>query len=164
MRTGIRIVLALGSTALAVMLSGSMPGLVSASSAVTTTRSATDSASKEAAEVLAVERRWLKAITAGDTATIKAILAPQYRHITSKGVLIDRDQEIAGTKALPVVFNLSDELIDIVGDTALIRGINTITKDGKTIDRQRFTDVFIKTNGVWKAVAAHETQLGQAKQ
>jgi hypothetical protein len=31
--------------------------------------------------------------------------------------------------------------------------------DGKVLDRQRFTDVFVLQNGVWMALAAHETKL-----
>jgi hypothetical protein len=48
------------------------------------------------ADVLGLEARWLAAITAGDRDTIASILSPNYKHITSSGRLIDRDQEIAG--------------------------------------------------------------------
>ena len=52
-----------------------------------------------------------------------------------------------------------EPLIDIVGDTAFLRGINTITQDGSVVDCQRFTDVFIRAGSEWKALAAQETRL-----
>lgn len=116
-------------------------------------------AAADRAALLAVEERWLAAITSGDRATVEAILAPAYRHINADGVLIDRDEELAGTAPLPVVFNLGEPLIDIVGDTAVLRGINTITQDGSVVDCQRFTDVFIRVGIEWKALAAQETRL-----
>jgi hypothetical protein len=66
---------------------------------------------------------------------------------------------VSDTSALPVVFNASDELIDVVGDTAVIHGVNTITQGGNIVGRERFTDVFIKQNGKWLAQAAHETKF-----
>ena len=48
------------------------------------------------ADVLAQERRWLTAITDGNRTTVESILAPGFRHINSDGLLLDRDQEIAG--------------------------------------------------------------------
>ena len=133
----------------------SWPGL---STTAPATAPPVDAAADRAA-LLAVEERWLAAITSGDRATVEAILAPAYRHINADGVLIDRDEELAGTAPLPVVFNLGEPLIDIVGDTAVLRGINTITQDGSVVDCQRFTDVFIRVGSEWKTLAAQETRL-----
>jgi hypothetical protein len=110
-------------------------------------------------DVLAQEARWLTAITSGDVATVESILAPTYRHVNADGQMLDRAQELATTEPLPMTFAASDQIVDIAGDTAVIHGINTLTQNGKVLDRQRFTDVFVLQNGVWMALAAHETKL-----
>jgi len=58
-----------------------------------------------------------------------------------------------------MTLNASDQIVDIAGDTAVIHGINTIVENGKVIDRQRFTDVFVLQSGTWMALAAHQTRL-----
>ena len=110
-------------------------------------------------DVLAQEARWLTAITSGDVATVESILAPTYRHVNADGQMFDRAQELATTEPLPMTFAASDQIVDIAGDTAVIHGINTLMQNGKVLDRQRFTDVFVLQNGVWMALAAHETKL-----
>jgi len=110
-------------------------------------------------DVLAQEARWLTAITSGDVAAVESILAPTYRHVNADGQMFDRAQELATTEPLPMTFDASDQIVDIAGDTAVIHGINTLMQDGKVLDRQRFTDVFVLQNGVWMALAAHETKL-----
>jgi hypothetical protein len=110
-------------------------------------------------DVLGQEARWLTAITSGDVAGVDSILAPTYRHVNAEGKMFDRAQELAATQPLPMTFDASDQIVDIAGDTAVIHGINTLTQNGKVLDRQRFTDVFVLQNGVWMALAAHETKL-----
>jgi hypothetical protein len=39
--------------------------------------------------------------------------------------------------------NPSEQIVDIAGDTAVIHGVNTLLQDGKTLARERFTDVFV---------------------
>jgi hypothetical protein len=111
------------------------------------------------ADVLAQEARWLVAITSGDVAGVEAILAPTFRHANSDGQLLDRGQEIASTEPLPFTFVASDQIVDIAGDTAVIHGVNNVTRDGTVVDRERFTDVFVLQGGVWRALSAHETKL-----
>ena len=111
------------------------------------------------ADVLAQEARWLTAITSGDRETVEAILSPTFRHVNADGQMFDRAQEIAATEPLPLVFNASDQMVDIAGATAVIHGINTVTQDGKVLDRERFIDVFVLQNGVWLALAAQETVI-----
>jgi hypothetical protein len=49
----------------------------------------------QTAAVLQQDQRWLNALMKGDRATIASLLAPEYKHITSSGELLDRDQELA---------------------------------------------------------------------
>jgi hypothetical protein len=110
------------------------------------------------ADVLGLEARWLTAITAGDRDTIASILSPNYKHITSSGRLIGRDQEIAETAKQPVTMTPTEQAVDLAGNLAVIHGLNTITQSGKVLNRERFTDVFINQNGGWMALSAQETE------
>jgi hypothetical protein len=109
------------------------------------------------ADVLAQEARWLTAITTGDVATVESILGPTFRHVNADGEAFDRAQEIAAMEPLNVAFNASSQIVDVYGDSAVIHGINTVTQDGKVVARERFIDVFLLQNGVWKALTAQET-------
>ncbi|WP_245541545.1 nuclear transport factor 2 family protein [Smaragdicoccus niigatensis] len=108
-------------------------------------------------DVLALEGRWLAAITAGDRATVDGILAQGFRHISSDGKLVDRAGEMASMTPLPFTMNPSEQIVDIVGDTAVIHGVNTLMQDGKLVGRERFTDVFVRIDGKWQALSAQET-------
>lgn len=110
-------------------------------------------------DVLAQEARWLTAIVSGDRATIESILSPTFRHVNADGQMFDRGQEIEATEPLPLVFQASDQFVDVAGDTAVIHGINTLVQNGNVLDRERFTDVFVLQNGVWMALSAQETKL-----
>jgi uncharacterized protein DUF4440 len=95
----------------------------------------------------------------GRRPTVESILAPGFMHSNSDGALLDRAQEIASMEKLPFSMNPSDQLVNIAGDTAVIHGVNTLVQDGKVVTRERFTDVFVLRDGVWKAVSAQETAL-----
>jgi Domain of unknown function (DUF4440) len=108
-------------------------------------------------EVLAQEARWLTAITDGDRPTIDSILSVTFKHITSQGVLLDRDQEMAGIIREPFTMNPTEQMVDLAGDAAVIHGVNTLIQSGRVLAKERFTDVFILQNGIWKALSAQET-------
>jgi hypothetical protein len=110
-------------------------------------------------DVLAQEARWLTAIVSGDRETIEAILSPTFRHVNAGGQMFDRGQEIAAMEPLPFTFQASDQFVDAASDTAVIHGINTVVQNGKVLERERFTDVFVLQNGVWMALSAQETKL-----
>jgi ketosteroid isomerase-like protein len=111
------------------------------------------------ADVFAQEARWLTAITAGDVPTVESILAPNFMHTTSSGQLLSRAQEVASMTPVSYRMNPSDQLVEFFGDTAVVRGINTITDAGKVITRERYTDVFVKNGGTWLAVSAQESPI-----
>ena len=57
---------------------------------------------------------------------------------------------------------VDDVTVDMFGTTAVVRGrtVATGTDKGLSIDVQlRFTDVFLKRNGEWQAVASHASLL-----
>jgi hypothetical protein len=80
-----------------------------------------------------------------------------FKHITSQGVLLDRDQEMAGIIREPFTMNPTEQMVDLAGDAAVIHGVNTLIQSGRVLAKERFTDVFILQNGIWKALSAQET-------
>jgi hypothetical protein len=115
-------------------------------------------ASPAADEIVRLEQRWITAILDGDKATVGAILSKDFKHFTSDGSVLDREQELATIKREPFTITLGEEAADFdsTGDAVVLHGLDTITQPGKPVKRQRWTDVFFKENGTWKAVSAQE--------
>jgi hypothetical protein len=96
------------------------------------------SAAAPQAAIQRQETRWLDALMKGDRATIASILAPGYKHITSSGVPLDRDQELAASNEPAPPMKWTDQTTTLGGDTAIVHGLNTMTDAGKVV-RERFT-------------------------
>lgn len=45
------------------------------------------------------------------------------------------------------------------GDIAVIHGVNTVSPDGRVLDREQFADVIVLQDGVWMALSAQEAML-----
>ena len=120
----------------------------------------------QAQAVLAQEARWLTAIVAGDRATVASILSeqPEFTHVTADGELVYRAAELAATQKQPFTMKPSDQTVDFAGEVAIVHGVNTIAQPNHPVERVRFTDVFVRQNGHWKAVSAQETSIGAAQQ
>ncbi|PBC55873.1 nuclear transport factor 2 family protein [Rhodococcus sp. ACPA1] len=146
----------------AVLVSGGLAGCggdTTETASISISAIGSSSATEEQDVVLAQEARWLTAITAGDRDTIESILSPDFKHITSEGELLGRDEEIASIVPVAFTMNATEQTVDIVGDTAVIHGVNTLTEAGNVLARERFTDVFVKQNGTWMALSAQETAI-----
>lgn len=115
----------------------------------------------DTAAVLHQESRWLSAIVAGNATTVAAMLSPNFTHITARGELLHRAQELAALKKESFTMNPSDQTVDFAGEAAVIHGLNTLMQSGKTLARERYTDVYVKRNGRWMALSAQETQIAQ---
>jgi hypothetical protein len=128
---------------------------------VLVTASARASAPSSAAAVLRQESLWLSAIVAGDAKTVAAILSPNFTHITSQGELLHRAAELAALKKESFTMNPSEQTVDFAGDAAVVHGLNALVQSGKTLARERYTDVYVKRNGMWMALSAQETNIAQ---
>jgi hypothetical protein len=115
----------------------------------------------DSATVLHQETRWLAAIVAGDAKTVAAMLSPHFIHITSRGELLDRAQEIAALRKESFTMNPSGQTVDFAGDAAVVHGLNTLVQSGKTLARERYTDVYVNRDGTWMALSAQETEIAQ---
>ena len=117
---------------------------------------ATDSAA------LAFENVWATAAVAHDTVALKCMLADGFIDTSWRGELRTRHDVLATGPVAPSGLDqhFSDWRVTRFGNTAIIRGLNTITNAShKTIATVRFTDVLFCANGRWQAVAAEETAV-----
>lgn len=112
-----------------------------------------------------MEQDWGVALVKKDLATIDRIEAPEWMISNEVGDLQSKAQ--TDTELKTGVYNcesftLDDTKVGVFGDTAVVFGLETekSTYQGKDSSGQyRFTDVFVKRNGVWQAVATHVSKV-----
>lgn len=115
--------------------------------------------------LLQLERDWEQANAKNDLAALERILAPEYVSTGSDGRLMTRDQVFARRKSGQVTFTgftQDDYRVHVIGDAAIVTGRSTIKgiRDGKDWSGQeRWTDVFVRRNGRWQAVATHSSRV-----
>jgi ketosteroid isomerase-like protein len=99
-----------------------------------------------------------------DRAVVEGILAQEWSVTQADGSILGRDT-VLGSFFDSVAFdhNTVDEVsVNLYGDAAVVRGRTSCSGrfNGEAFDvRIRFTDVFIKRNGRWQAVASHASPL-----
>ena len=112
-------------------------------------------------EVLdALNLDYINAVQAGDVARFEAILAEDFYCSNPDGSLVDRQGFLAQTARPATISNLRvhDVLIRQLGEVAII---HARTSYGLPDGRQahgRYTDVWTRRAGAWKAVSAHVTR------
>ena len=110
----------------------------------------------------AVEDAWVKALAQHDTAALERILAPEFRHTTYTGAVLDRAGSLAAAKdprGSGVVNRLEDVDARVFeGRFGIVTGVNAATSPAGSA-RLRFTDVFVYRDGRWQAVSAQETLI-----
>jgi hypothetical protein len=121
-----------------------------------------------------VDEQWLRDIqqqlagawVARDRAFIEGILAPEWSVTQANGSILSRANLLRtafDTAALRVTSMVVDEVsVSIFGTTAVVRGRTSATGTDKGLAievRMRFTDVFLKRDGKWQAVASHASLL-----
>jgi ketosteroid isomerase-like protein len=111
--------------------------------------------------LIRVEERWIDALQRRDAAVVAEILADDFLDSTYKGELRTKGEALAGLRSpsrADTDQRLSEMRARTWGAAGVVTGINTVTaRDGSFSVRVRFTDVFVRRGGVWKAVSAQET-------
>lgn len=101
----------------------------------------------------------LRCFQDGDTAALDQIMGQDFCETDSTGRLRDRLAvlEKVGRGKIPFYISADEVHIRVSGDTAIIHGkLRLVSRDGGAQQSGgRYTDVWMRTNGNWKAVAAH---------
>jgi ketosteroid isomerase-like protein len=113
------------------------------------------------ATILGLEARWNTAYERGDIATMSALLADDFIITVEDGSTLSKSGYIAhnGDSTLHVEISaMSDLRVRMHAKTAVVTGAyhEKGTSKGKPYEyRDRFTDVWMNTNGTWQVIASH---------
>jgi hypothetical protein len=115
---------------------------------------------RTAAGVLATEKAWVAALEQRDGAALDCILDTGFADTTWRGVLVTKAQIMARLPSRPPsTLDLTDLQPTLLGDTAILRGVNTQRSGTTVIGSVRFVDVFAYRSGRWQAVSAQESLI-----
>ncbi|HEY1773947.1 MAG TPA: nuclear transport factor 2 family protein [Gammaproteobacteria bacterium] len=107
-----------------------------------------------------LEQQWLDTSLKQDHAGLDAILMDDFEDVSWQGELRSKTEIMAIAMAAPVTSTqtLSDLKVRVHGDTGVVTGVNTAEAADKSFTvKVRFTDVFVKDQGKWRALSAQET-------
>jgi ketosteroid isomerase-like protein len=106
-----------------------------------------------------LNERYVASFMNADVAWYQRHLAADFVCIESNGTLLDKAQFLQQTAAGPGVqsYQLEEARIRIFGDVALVHGKGTFTRLDGTTGTSRYTDVYARVDGDWKAVSAQIT-------
>jgi ketosteroid isomerase-like protein len=110
----------------------------------------------------ALESQLASAWKARDCAGWGALLADDWTVTHINAQIIAKSQALEMCQTGPPVASSVDQLaVRIYGDTAIVTGRTTATAEGAAPQTVvlRFTDVVVKRDGRWIAVASHATQV-----
>lgn len=115
--------------------------------------------------LLQIEQNWAQALQQKNVDAVACIIADSFEDAGVDGQVQNRDQALAHIPQRRAGSNtLSDMHAHVYGDSGYVRGLNTVKDaNGTPVAQVRFTDIFVYQNGVWKAVAGHETLVSPAK-
>jgi len=124
------------------------------------------SATEEA--IKALNRQWMRAYAARDTAFLDRYMSDDYVGTFPDGTVHDKRSEIAAVESGAVAITAMDPLemtARIYGDAAVLTGTSRIQArvGGEDVGGEfRFTDVWIRSDGDWRAVASQVTRIVSA--
>jgi hypothetical protein len=115
---------------------------------------------KTPAGIVATEKSWVAALEQRDSGALDCILERDFADTTWRGVLIRKAQIMARLpNRPPSSLELSDLQPTLLGDSAILRGVNTQRSGTNVIGSVRFVDVFVYRSGRWQAVSAQESLI-----
>lgn len=113
------------------------------------------------AQLVKLNDDYVKSVLNSDAARFEQLLAAEFRNTNADGTILDRAAFLAQVARPSNLKTLACEDVEIrvLGDTAIIHAKTVYeTSDGRD-GSGRYTDIWQKRNGEWKAVAAHVTRL-----
>jgi ketosteroid isomerase-like protein len=105
-------------------------------------------------------RDYIRSVQNGDVHRFEEILAADFRCSNPDGSLVDRSGFLAQTARPVTISNLAahDVEIRMFGDVAIIHARTSYTMADGRPGAGRYTDVWARQNGEWRAVSAHVTR------
>ena len=116
-------------------------------------------------KLIQIEHDWADALVKGDVTIWSRCVADDWIGTTPEGNMVSKAGAYADLKAGLVVremFRLDDLKVRVYGDVAIVFGLETEKSKihGKDMSGQyRFTDVFVKRDSRWQAVASHLSRV-----
>lgn len=138
------------------------------SSAATAAAAASPTENVEQA-LIKLEREWAEALVKADTATLDRVMADDWSMTTWDGRTQTKAQSIAEIKSGVSKFEAASVdgfKVRVFGDAAVVTLTQTEKSQEKGKDssgRYLYTDVWVKRDGKWQAVATHGTKAEQPK-
>ena len=108
----------------------------------------------------ALNSDYIASVQAGDVRRFDELLAADFLCSNPDATLVDRAQFLRQT-ALPVTITglvAEDVRIRLFGDMAIIHGRTRYRAADGTERQGRYTDIWAKRDGTWRAVSAHVTR------
>jgi ketosteroid isomerase-like protein len=106
-----------------------------------------------------LNERYVASFMHADVAWYDTHLTDDFVCIESNGAMLDKPAFLRQTAAGPGVrsYDLEEARIRLFGDMALVHGKGTFTRRDGTTGTSRYTDVYARIDGAWKAVSAQIT-------
>ena len=103
---------------------------------------------------------YVASVQHSDAARFDEILADDFFCTLPDGTFLDRSQFLVHTARPVAISNLTahDVNLRVMGDFAIIHARTTYTQPDGHTGEGRYTDVWARRNGEWRAVAAHVTR------
>jgi ketosteroid isomerase-like protein len=117
--------------------------------------------------LMQLERDWSQASLNKDIAALNRIMADDWVNIDFQGRTLTKTQTIANLKSgLPATqaAGLGEMKVRVFGDSAIVTGSDTgksTSKGKEVVEKYLWTDVFIRRNGRWQAVASQSTKVSR---
>jgi len=107
-----------------------------------------------------LNRDYIRSVQNGDVRRFDEILAADFRCSNPDGSLVDRSGFLAQTARPVTISSLAahDVEIRLFGDVAIIHARTSYTTADGRPGMGRYTDVWARQNGEWRAVSAHVTR------
>jgi hypothetical protein len=115
---------------------------------------------RTAAGVRLAEDRWVTALEGRNSRALDCILEAGFADTSWRGELVTRSQVLERLPNRPAAaLTLSKVEARLIGDVAIVRGVNAQGHGSRPTESVRFVDVFVYRSGRWQAVSAQESLI-----
>ena len=126
----------------------------------TMTNRVVNASAEDLAALVHLNQAYIDAVKMSDVRRFEELLGDDFLCTLPDGALVDRAQFLEHTAKPYLLINLQahDVNVRLLGDVAIVHGRTTFALPGGTPGSGRYTDIWVRRNGKWVAVAAHVTR------